>query len=144
MTSRNYLVTGAAASVAFVVFLILAQSNLILIPYLTPAIIETHGLNDRYTAGSMVTFSISVKGYGSNCHMLQAEVTNQTGGREYYYRKADDCRYMVITHGAYDLTRTFKYNSETLEEHGTYKLDIKFEDLKDGTQASTTRFFVVQ
>ena len=86
---------------------------------------------------------MAAKGYGSNCHMLQVQATNQNGERASYYKKADDCRFMIITHGPYNFTHSFEYGSEVLGKQGTYVIGIEFQDLVDGNHVSETRSFVV-
>lgn len=143
MVRYRYAIAGAAGAAAvFGVFLALAQAHIILVPFFTPTILQVEGLRQNYRVGDDASFLVRVDGYGSNCRMLQAEVLLD-GERASYYRKADDCRLMVITHGPYNFTRSFDYDSEVLGKEGTYKLDVQFEDLVDGSKASATRTFTV-
>jgi len=137
-----YVAAGAAAAI-FAIIVALAQSHVIGVPYLTPAALEIQGLQETYGLNDSANFTAMVKGYGSNCHMLQAELLYLGGSSEErvsFYRKADDCRFMTITHGPYNMTRSFDYGGENvLGREGDYKLDVQFEDLIDGTKASATR-----
>lgn len=142
MARWAYVGAGAAAA-TFAIFVALAQSHVVAVPYLTPAALEIHGLQETYGVNGTANFTVSVKGYGSNCHMLQVETLylgNDQGERVSFYRKADDCRFMTITHGPYNLTRSFDYGGQNVfGAEGPYKLEVQFEDLVDGTKASTTR-----
>lgn len=140
----KYAVAGGAVAAAFGVLVALAQAHVIFVPYFTPAAIQVDGLQQTYALNGNATFTVTAKGYGSNCHMLQVEILRE-GERASYYRRADDCRFMEITHDRYDLTRSFNYGGETvLGEEGAYELRVQFEDLVDGTKASVTRPFRVE
>ncbi|MEO9294494.1 MAG: hypothetical protein ABI347_02725 [Nitrososphaera sp.] len=143
MNARNYAVAGGITAVVVAVFVFLAYSHVILVPHLSPTILEIHGLKDTYSINDKTSFTVTAKGYGSNCHMLQVEARGQNGERASYYKKADDCRFMTITHGPYNFTRSFEYGNEVLGTQGTYTLDIQFQDLVDGSGASQTRSFMV-
>lgn len=141
---KLYAVAGGAGAAAFAVFVALAQAHVIFVPYFTPAILQVEGLRDEYGAGEDANFTVSVKGYGSNCHMLQVEALDEQGDRASFYRRADDCRFREITHGQYNLTRAFDYDAGiVLGRGGTYSIDVQFEDLVDGTKASAARTFTV-
>lgn len=141
MALREYAKYGGVAAVAFAAFVALAQAQVLSVPYFTPATIRIDGLDDVYGASESANFVVTAKGYGSNCHMLQAELLHE-GERKSFYRKADDCRFMQITHGPYNFTRPFEYDSQVLAE-GAYKLDVVFEDLVDGKKATASRAFSV-
>jgi hypothetical protein len=142
MVRLVYAAAGVAV-VGFAIFVALAQSQAIAVPYLTPATLEIQGLQETYGLNGSANFTATVKGYGSNCHLLQAELLylgTDSEERVSYYKKADDCRFMTITHGPYNLTRSFDYGGENVfGKEGDYKLDVQFEDLVDGTKASVTR-----
>lgn len=138
----KYAIAGGAAAAAFGVFFVLAQAHVIYVPYFTPVHLWIDGLQERYGVNGSATFTVTVDGYGSNCHMLQVEVL-RGGERASYYRKADDCRFMEIVHGRYNLTRVFDYGELVLGTEGDYLLQVQFEDLVDGTRASATRQFTV-
>lgn len=142
MSKLPYVAAGAAVAVVAIV-VVLAQSYIISVPYLTPVALEIQGIEETYDLNGSANFTATVKGYGSNCHMLQAELLYLGEGSEErmsYYRKADDCRFMTIMHGPYNLTRSFDYGGENVfGREGAYKLDVQFEDLVDGTKASATR-----
>ena len=143
MVARNYAIAGALATAVFATFVILAQSHVALIPYLTPTVLEVQGLKDAYNVEDRATFDVIVKGYGSNCHMLQVAATSQSGDRVSYYKRADDCRVMTIIHGPYNFTRSFEYGNQVFAKQGAYKLDAQFEDLIDGNKASITKSITV-
>lgn len=142
----NAVYAGAsAAAAAFVIFVALTQSHVITVPYLTPTILEIQDLQETYEMKDSANFTVTVMGYGSNCHMLQAEIVYlgvPGGERVSFYRKADDCRFMTITHGPYNLTKSFDYGGENVfGREGTYRLDVQFEDPVDGTKSSAMRNF---
>lgn len=139
----KYAVAGGAAAAAFGVFVALAQAHIILVPYFTPAVLEVQDLESSYQAGGPARFAVAAKGYGSNCHSLEVEAVHE-GERVSYFKRADDCRFIEITHGQYNFTRSFEYGSEVLEKDGTYSVDIRFEDLVDGTAVETSRTFEVE
>jgi hypothetical protein len=141
MALRDYAKYGGIAAIAFAVFVALAQAQVLNVPYFTPATVSIDGLDDAYAEGEGANFVVTAKGYGSNCHMLQAELSHEVE-RKSFYRKADDCRFMDITHGQYNFTRPFEYDGQLLAK-GSYKLDVLFEDLVDGKKASATRTFSV-
>jgi hypothetical protein len=143
MEHVKYAVAGGAAAAAFGIFVALAQTHAILVPYFTPAALEVQGLADSYQTGEQARFTIVANGYGSNCHSLEVQAVHE-GERVSYYKRADDCRYMEITHGRYNLTRSFEYGGEVLENTGPYTVDISFEDLVDGTKAQASRTFQVE
>ena len=142
---KTYAVAGGAVAATFVVFVALAQAHIILVPYFTPAVLRVEGLGQEYGLGQDVSFQVVVNGYGSNCHMLEVEALDERGERVSYYRRADDCRFMTITHSQYNFTRPFDYDGQTvIANEGTYKIEFQFEDLVDGTKASATRTLVVK
>lgn len=140
--ARLYGITGAAAVVvALGVFVALAQVHAIHVPYFTPTKIELKGLEQTYPVAGDVAFTATVIGYGSNCHMLQAEILFE-GERKTFYKKADDCRFMDIASGPYNLTRSFEYGGKEVFGHkGAYDLDVRFEDLVNGNNASIRKTF---
>jgi hypothetical protein len=142
MTLREYAKYGGATAAIFAVFVVLAQAQAISVPFFTPATVRVDGLVGSYAVNDNATFTVTAHGYGSNCHALQVEVTHDSE-RKSFFRKADDCRYMEITHGSYNFTRSFEYGGKVLDTKGEYKLDISFEDLIDGRKAALTRNFSV-
>lgn len=140
MVLREYAKYGSITAIIFAVFVALAQAQVISMPYFTPATVRVDGLSDNYDINENATFTITAQGYGSNCHALQVEAVHK-GERKSFYRKADDCRYMQITHGPYNFTRSLEYESGVFNAEGKYKLDVLFEDLVDGRKASLTRNF---
>ena len=142
MTLREYAKYGGATAAIFAVFVVLAQAQAINVPFFTPTTVRVDSLGGSYALNDDATFTVTAHGYGSNCHALQIEVTHN-GERKSFYRKADDCRYMGITHGSYNFTRSFEYGGKVLDAEGEYKLDVRFEDLIDGRKAALTRNFSV-
>jgi hypothetical protein len=140
---NRYAVAGGAAAAAFGIFVALAQAHVILVPYFTPAALEVQGLAPSYEIGQDARFDVTANGYGSNCHMLEVEAVHG-GERVSYFKRADDCRFMEITHGQYNMTRPFEYGTQVLQDTGQYTVDIRFEDLIDGTKAQTSRTFQVE
>jgi hypothetical protein len=132
----------AAAVAAFGVFVALAQAHVIVVPYFTPTMLKLEGLEQTYPVAGKVKFTVAASGYGSNCHMLQAEIQHE-GQRKAFYRRADDCRFMTITYGPYNLTRSFEYGGkDVVGEKGTYDLDVEFQDLVvNGSKASIRKTF---
>ncbi|SRR5581483_2910813 len=125
---------GAIAGIAFSIFIALAQLQTIYAPYFTPTTIDLKGLQNRYDINGTLNYSVIVKGYGSNCHQLEVVTTRQGANLERvsYYSKADDCRFIVISHGSYNFTRQFEYGGPlVLGEAGTYIIDVTFVDLVD-------------
>ena len=142
MAVREYAKYGGITAAIFVVFVVLAQTQAISVPFFTSTIVKVDGLGDSYGLNDDATFTVTAHGYGSNCHALQVEITHD-GERKSFYRKADDCRYMELTRGPYNFTRSFEYGAKVLDAKGEYKLDIRFEDQVDGKKASLTRNFSV-
>lgn len=142
MALREYAKYGGVTAAIFAVFVVLAQAQAISVLFFTPATVRVDGLGNSYGLNDDATFTVTAHGYGSNCHALQVEVTHD-GERKSFYRKADDCRYMEITHGQYNFTRSFEYGGKVLDTEGEYKLDVYFEDLVDGRKAALTRNFSV-
>jgi hypothetical protein len=141
---KVYAIAGGAGVAGFLVFVVLAQTHTVFVPHFTPVVLKVDGLRTEYRVGEDVNFMVSVEGYGSNCHMLQVEALGVENERVSFYRRADDCRFMTITHGQYNMTRVFDYGGRTiLDGEGTYNLYVQFEDLIDGTKTSTTRTFTV-
>lgn len=145
MVPRNYAIAGgAAAAMATGILVALAQSQAIFVPYITPTTLHIDGLQEAYGLNGTAAFTVTAKGYGSNCHMLQVEVLHENGDRASYYKKADDCRFMTITHGPYNFTRPFSYGSEVMGKAGKYTIDIQFRDLVDNTEARLTKTFQME
>jgi hypothetical protein len=142
MASVKYVV-AAIAAIAFGVFVMLAQYHAILVPYFSPAKIEVQGLESAYRADAPIQFDVLVRGYGSNCHMLEIEAVHE-GQRVSYYKKADDCRFMEITQDKYNLTRSFEYKDQVLEKIGVYTINVRFEDLINQTNADMKKTFEVR
>jgi hypothetical protein len=144
MAARNYMISAGIVAAVFAIFVTVAQLQAIFVPYFTPTTLQVDGLEQSYGPGKNATFTVSVRGYGSNCHLLQVETRDRDGQRASFYSKADDCRFMTITHGPYNFTRSFDYGSEVFAKPGSYKLDVQFQDLVDGRKTSVTKSFIVR
>lgn len=143
--TRNGVVVAAAggAAAVFAIFVALAQTHAISVPYFTPVALQVDGLEEKYAAGEKASFSVTADGYGSNCHSLEIEAKHD-GQRTSYYKKEDDCRFMAITHGQYNFTRSFDYGSEVMGKAGTYIVDMQFKDLIDNKQVRVMKTFEVE
>lgn len=147
MPSRTrYAIYAAGAAIAvFAIFVTLAQVNAIAVPYFTPITLQVDGLKTGYAAGENATFAVTANGYGSNCLSLQVVTTHDDSGqRVSFYKKAEDCRYIPIIHGQYNLTRAFDYGSQVMGKAGKYTVDITFSDLIDNRQARLSKTFEVK
>jgi hypothetical protein len=146
MSRTRYAVVvaaGGAVAVVFAIFVALAQTHAISLPYFTPVALAVNGLKEKYAVGEKASFSVTANGFGSNCHSLEIEAKHD-GQRASYYKKADDCRFMTITHGQYNFTRSFDYGSEVMGKVGTYTVDMQFKDLIDNKQVRVTKTFEIE
>ena len=144
---------AAAATTAAVlgVFIVLAQTHAIYVPYFTPARIEFQGLEDRYPVNGSINYAVSLKGYGSNCVAFEAGIFRKDGSlpqgeeRVAYYNQIQDCRKIDISQGPYNHTRSFSYSGEVvLGKPGTYRVDVDIFDQITGQNSVGTRSFIVE
>jgi hypothetical protein len=135
---------GAAAAVAVGVFVALAQSHAISVPYLTPARIEFEGLNDLYPVNGSMDYSVSVRGHGSNCLDFQASVIREPDERVAYFGEVQDCRKIEIAEDPYNYTKSFSYTGATvLGRPGDYRIQVDVLDQITKQSFGETRPFIV-
>lgn len=139
--------SSIGAAIAFSIFAVFAQTQALYVPILTPTTMAFEGLQAKYRINDTLSYAIDVKGYGSNCHQLEV-ITTYNGAktnRVDYYSKADDCRFMTITHGPYNFTRSFSYGGKSIfGKEGNYTVDATFTDLIDHQITTSKRSFIVQ
>ncbi len=130
---------------AFGIYIILAEAQLIFVPVFTPTTLNVDGIADSYPVNGSMNFSVTAKGYGSNCVILKSTITDQQSNNQVaFFRKADDCRYIPIVYGQYNYTRSFSYHgSVVLGKPGDYLLHIEFTDEITGTKQVVERTFKV-
>jgi hypothetical protein len=138
---------AAAAAVAFGAFVALAQAHAILVPYFTPARIEFEGLEDRYPVNGSMSYSVSLKGYGSNCIAFDAGIFREDRPNEErvaYYSQTQDCRTIEVSQGHYNCTRSFSYRGDTvLGKPGEYRVDVNVLDQITRQKYTESRPFTV-
>jgi hypothetical protein len=136
------------AATSFGVFVFLAQSQVIIIPYFTSTTIQFENLKENYVLGEQISYTIRVKGYGSNCVSLKVSTAYYIiGGNEnvFYFYKADDCRYVTITQGLYNYTRTFNYaGAGDLNRIGLYTIEAEFFDRINGQRHLASKSFTIK
>jgi len=143
------IAAAAATAVAFGLFVVLAQAHVILVPYFTPARIEFQGLEDRYPVNGSINYSISLKGYGSNCIAFEAGIFWQDSSlpeeeRVAYFNQIQDCRKIDISQGQYNYTKDFSYSGYTvLGKPGSYRIDVNVFDQITRQNYTDTRQFTV-
>jgi hypothetical protein len=135
---------AAAAAVAFGVFVALAQTQAIHVPYFTPTKIEFRGLEEQYPVNGSMNYEISLKGFGSNCIAFEAEMVREDGERAAYYNQIQDCRTIEISEGPYNYTRSFSYIGDVvLGEPGSYHVNVRASDQITGQQSISSQSFIV-
>jgi len=138
---------AAAAAVAFGAFVALAQAHAIFVPYFTPTRIEFESLEDQYPVNGSMSYSICLKGYGSNCIAFEAGIFREDGPDEErvaYYSQVQDCRIIDVSQGPYNYTRSFSYSGDTvLGKPGDYMVDVDVLDQETGQKYAETRSFIV-
>src|SRR2546426_10033107 len=98
MNARLLIVAALLSAVAMGTIVVLSQAQIIFLPYFTPAKIEFQGLQNEYPVNGSMTYTVSLKGYGSNCIGFTAGALRKEGavrkgeGRVAYCSKTDDCR----------------------------------------------------
>jgi hypothetical protein len=148
---RSVGIIGVAAALAFGIFVGLAQTQTIFVPYFTPTSIEFEGLQERYPVNSSMSYSISLKGYGSNCIAFEAEVLREDSSlprgeeRVAYYSQTQDCRKIDIAQSQYNYTKSFSYSGDTvLGKPGSYRVDVSvFDQITKQDRAESRSFIVV-
>lgn len=144
---RSVAIVAAAVAVAFGAFVALAQAHAIFVPYFTPARIEFEGLEDRYPVNGSMSYSVSLKGYGSNCIAFDAGIFREDRPNEErvaYYSQTQDCRTIDVSQGHYNYTRSFSYRGDTvLGKPGDYRVDVNAFDQITGQKYAESRPFIV-
>jgi hypothetical protein len=138
--------------VTFGIFVALAQAQIIFVPYFTPTHIEFEGLHKEYPLNGSMNFSVSLKGFGSNCIAFKMEMLREAssaaGGEEQvaYHNKIDDCRKMQISQGPYNYSQDFSYGGPVvLGRTGEYKVQVNvFDEITKQDSTSIQRFMVVK
>jgi hypothetical protein len=146
--SAALIAAAAATAVTFVAFVALAQAHAIFVPYFTPARIEFEGLEDRYPVNGSIGYTISLKGYGSNCVAFEAGIFREGGSSEeervVYYNQIQDCRKIEVSQGPYNHTRNFTYAGQNiLSMPGDYRIEVNMLDQTTGQNYHETRSFTV-
>lgn len=137
--------SSAAVAAAIGIFVAMAQAQAIFVPYLTPTRLEFSGLENEYPVNGTMNYSISLKGYGSNCIDFQAQVIREQGNeRVAYFGEVQDCRKIEIAQGAYNYTKSFTYTGNTvLGVAGSYYVQVSVRDQITGQNHSEIRTFIV-
>jgi hypothetical protein len=151
MMKKSFIIVVAPAAVAvFGLFIALAQAQVIFVPYFTPARIEFQGLEDQYFANGSMSYTISLKGYGSNCVALEAGIFRQDDSllegeeRVTYFSQKQDCRIIDISQGSYNYTKSFSYSGNTvLGKPGDYQVKVTVVDQISKEKHTEKRSFVV-
>ncbi len=141
---RSVVFVSVVGAIAFAVFIALASTQTIVVPYFTPTTIEFSGLEKEYPVNGSISYTVSVKGYGSNCAILKV-VTIHDGADVAFYRKADDCRYIEISYGPYNYTQNFSVDGPAvIGQAGEYVVQAEFEDQINGQKVVDSRSFIVK
>jgi hypothetical protein len=148
---RFVMVAAAGAIAAFGVFVALAQAQAIFVSYFTLTHIEFEGLEDQYPVNGSMVYTISLKGYGSNCIAFEAEMLREDpsilGGEEKvaYFKQIQDCRKINISHGPYNYSKDFSYGGNAvLGKPGDYRVEVTVLDQITGQKYVDTHSFGVK
>jgi hypothetical protein len=145
------IVTAFLSVVAFTTLVVLSQAQVIFLPYLTPTSIEFYGLEDQYPVNGSMTYSISLKGYGSNCIGFTAQTLHKKSSvpegeeRVAFFSKTDDCRKITISHGPYNYSQNFSYSGHVvLGDPGDYRVRVHVFDRITEQNSTDMRLFKVK
>jgi hypothetical protein len=138
--------------VAFGIFVALAQAQIIFVSYFTPTYIEFERLQKEYPLNGSMNFSVSLKGFGSNCIAFKMEMlrkeSSAAGSEEQvaYHNKIDDCRKIQISQRPYNYSQDFSYSGPVvLGKTGEYKVQVNvFDEITKQNSTSIQRFMVVK
>lgn len=151
MKKSIIIIVGPAAIAVFGLFIALAQAQVILVPFFTPARIEFQGLQDQYVMNGSMIYTISLKGYGSNCIAFEAGIFRQDSSlpageeRVAYYNQVQDCRKIDILRGQYNYTKSFSYSGNSvLGKPGDYRVDVGVFDQITRQNYNKTHSFIVE
>ena len=135
MNALLLIIAALLSSVAIGTIVVLSQAQIIFLPYFTPAKIEFQGLQDEYPVNGSMTYTISLKGYGSNCIGFTAQVLHMDESlpkgeeRVAYFSKTDDCRKISISQGPYNYSQSFSYSGHVVLGHpGDYRVEVAVFD----------------
>src|SRR5439155_17375322 len=131
MNALLLIVAALLSAVAIGTIVVLSQAQIIFLPYFTPAKIEFQGLQDEYPVNGSMTYTVSLKGYGSNCIGFTAQTVRKEGSlpkggeRVAYFSKTDDCRKISISQGAYNYSQSFSYSGNVVLGYpGDYRVEV--------------------
>lgn len=150
MRSMSIIIIIIVVAGGFAIFLGLAQTQSIFVPYFTRTSIEFEGLQKAYPVNGSMDYVISIKGYGSNCIALEAGIFREDSAsseeeRVAYYSQIQDCRKIEISQGQYNYTKSFSYSGSTvLGEPGNYRVDISILDQVTGQKYNERSSFIVE
>ena len=129
------IATGAICAIAIVVFVGLVHAQVIFLPYFTATKIEFSGLQDEYPVNGSMTYTVSLKGYGSNCIGFTAQTLRKEDSlpkgeeRVAYFSRTDDCRKISISQGPYNYSQSFSYSGHVVLGHpGDYRVEVAVFD----------------
>ena len=135
MNALLLIVAALLSSVAIGTIVVLSQAQIIFLPYFTPAKIEFQGLQDEYPVNGSMTYTVSLKGYGSNCIGFTAQTLRKEDSlpkgeeRVAYFSRTDDCRKISISQGPYNYSQSFSYYGYVVLGHpGDYRVEVAVFD----------------
>ena len=135
MNALLLIVAALLSAVAIGTIVVLSQAQIIFLPYFTPAKIEFQGLQDEYPVNGSMTYTVSLRGYGSNCIGFTAQTVRKDDSlpkgeeRVAYFSKTDDCRKIRISQGPYNYSQSFSYSGHVVLGHpGDYKVEVAVFD----------------
>lgn len=149
-TGATIIVSSGIAIAFFGVFVAIAQSYIIIVPYFTPTLIEFETLQERYPVNGSISYTVSLRGYGSNCIAFKVEMFREIGslseGRETvaYWSQIQDCRTIELAQGPYNYSKNFTYSGYTiLGKPGKYQINVEvFDQITKQKSVSTKQFYV--
>ena len=144
------IIAGATIASAFGIFIAIAQAQLVFVPFFTPTRIEIKGLESQVPANGSMAYTISLKGYGSNCIAFESGIFRENDSlpqgeeRVAYFGQKQDCRVIAISQGQYNYTKSFSYTgSAVLGKSGDYRVEVEVIDQITGQNYSERRSFSV-
>ena len=151
MNALLLIVAALLSSVAIGTIVVLSQAQIIFLPYFTPAKIEFQGLQDEYPVNGSMTYTVSLKGYGSNCIGFTAQTVRKEDSlpkgeeRVAYFSKTDDCRKISISQGPYNYSQSFSYSGNVVLGYpGDYRVEVAVYDEITGQNYREMRAFTVK
>ena len=151
MNARLLIVAALLSAVAIGTIVVLSQAQIIFLPYFTPAKIEFQGLQNEYPVNGSMTYTVSLKGYGSNCIGFTAQTLRKEDSlpkgeeRVAYFSKTDDCRKISISQGPYNYSQSFSYSGHVVLGHpGDYRVEVAVYDEITGQNYREMRAFKVK